>query len=138
MADDGDLYINPELTIPVGELEWTFTTTGGPGGQHANRNRTRAEVSWQIDTSRTLTDAQRRRLSAALGSRVSAIGSESRSQWRNRRLARRRLIDRVQVALREQPKRLPTEPSRQSQNRRLEEKRRRSEVKRMRRPPEFD
>lgn len=139
MSDD--LQVAPDLIIPTGELHWTFSTSGGPGGQHANRSATRAELRFDLGASRAMPDDVRGRMLERLGPRaaggvVAVIVDETRSQWQNRQLARRRLQDLLRQALRRPVVRRPTRPSATARARRLEEKRHRSRVKRLRRPPE--
>jgi ribosome-associated protein len=138
-----DLPVAGTFVIPEGELAWSFSTSGGPGGQHANRNATRAELSWDLAASIAVSDELRARLAAGLGSRVrdgviSVSAGESRSQWRNRQMARRRLVDLLEGALQERRRRVPTRPSRRAQDMRIEDKRRRGADKRLRRPPEIE
>lgn len=138
-----DLPVGDSFVIPESELEWSFSTPGGPGGQHANRNATRAELSWDLGASLAITDQLRTRLTHALGSRVrngviTLAVSESRSQWRNRQMARRRLAEMLEGALRERRRRVPTRPSRSAQHARLKDKRRRGADKRLRKPPEIE
>lgn len=134
-----DLTIDERLTIPGDELEESFSTSGGPGGQHANRSNTRVELRWNIGTSR-IDEALKSELLGRLDEReVSVVVAESRSQFRNRQLARQRLRDEVQEALKPgPPPRRPTRPSRSARQRRLDEKTRRSQVKRQRRKPEIE
>lgn len=137
MADD--LVIDERLTIPGVELEETFSTSAGPGGQHANRSLTRVELRWDVTESRIDDDVRRHLLGRLDNSVVTVTASESRSQFRNRQIARRRMKERIQDALKpEPPLRRPTRPSRAARQRRLDEKARRSEVKRRRRKPEMD
>ena len=138
-----DLPVGDLFVIPESELEWSFSTSGGPGGQHANRNATRAELGWNLATSLAITDQLRTRLVHTLGSRVrggviTIAVAESRSQWRNRQMARRRLAEMLESALRERRRRVPTRPSRSSQDTRLKDKRRRGADKRLRKPPEIE
>ena len=138
-----DLPIGDTFSIPESELEWSFSTPGGPGGQHANRNATKAELSWDLAASAALDDELRRRLVTALGSRVkngviTATAGESRSQWRNRQMARRRLAEVLEGALRERRRRVPTRPSRRAHDNRIKDKRRRGADKRLRKPPEME
>jgi ribosome-associated protein len=135
-----DLEVSPSLTIPASELIWRFDTSGGPGGQHANRSSTRVEVSFDVSASIALDEATRERLLAqplAENGIVRVQIGESRSQWRNRQLARRRLAGLLEEALRPPPpERKRTRPGRAARERRLREKHARSEQKRLRRPPE--
>jgi ribosome-associated protein len=138
-----DLFVGDAFVIPESELSWSFSTSGGPGGQHANRNATRAELSWDLARSVAIGDDLRRRLARDLGSRVrggviSVTAGDSRSQWRNRQMARRRLSELLEGALRERRRRVPTRPSRSSTDARIKDKRRRGADKRLRRPPEIE
>ena len=126
------LRVSRGLVIPVEELSWRFTPSGGPGGQHANKASTRAEVTFAVDSSPSLGPRQRARLLERLGPTVRAAASQERSQARNRELALRRLADRLAAALRVEPPRRPTQPTAASRARRLEDKRRRSARKRER------
>ncbi len=123
------LKINANLTIPDDELQWSFGPSGGPGGQHANTANTRAELVFEIEQSRSLTDSQREILTAAFGPRVRIAADQSRSQRRNRDVALRRLAERLQIVLKPKRKRRPTKPSRGSKERRLKAKRHQSERK---------
>ena len=133
----GEVRVGP-LVIPEGELEWRYDTPGGPGGQHANRAATRAEVRFNVAASPSVSEAQRSRLVAALGPVVTAASADSRSQSRNKDLALERLRSLLGEALREQRPRRRTRPSRGAKTRRLESKRKRSETKRNRRRPRLD
>lgn len=121
--------------IPLSELEWRFTASGGPGGQHANRSNTKAEVRFDVVASPSLLDVHRERLLERLGPVVRVVADDERSQLRNRDLALERLRGRLAEALRVERTRRPTAPTRASQQRRLEAKKRRSDTKRARRPP---
>lgn len=129
------LQVTRTCRIPVSELTWKFTTSGGPGGQHANRSHTAVEVSFDIAASPFLGPRQRARLLERLGPVVRASASEERSQMRNRSVAQERLRQRLAAALAVDVPRVPTRPSAAARTRRLEEKRRRSETKRDRRAP---
>jgi ribosome-associated protein len=132
------LRVTRTCTIPLDELEWRFTGSGGPGGQHANTSNTRAEVRFNIADSPSLGPRQRARLLERLGPVVRVAASDERSQARNRALALERLRSRLAEALRVQRERRPTAPTTASQQRRLESKRRRSQVKRQRARPNED
>ena len=132
-----------ELTIPENELEWTFSTSGGPGGQHANRSATRAELRFDLGASPSVPDSLRERMLERLGNRapagiVAVSADDSRSQWRNRQVARRRLADLLADSMRQPQRRLATTTPRGVKRRRLENKRRRGELKKQRRRPDFD
>lgn len=133
-----DLKISETITIPAGELNWTFSPTGGPGGQHANRSSTRAELRLEVGASRAFDDESRERLLARLATdgTITVIVDETRSQWRNRQIARQRLADRIRDVLRpDPPERRPTKPSRVARRRRAEDKKARSRTKSLRKPP---
>ncbi len=126
------------LVIPADELEWRFTTSGGPGGQHANKASTRAEVVFDVVASKSLGPRQRSRLLERLGPTVRAAAGDERSQMRNRELALQRLGTRLADGLRVDRPRLPTSPSASARARRLTDKRRRSARKRDRARPVDD
>jgi ribosome-associated protein len=133
-----DLRVNRSLVIPESELTYRFSTSGGPGGQHANKAATRVEVLWNVDDSVVLGPRQRTRIHGHLRRRIDSDGNvrviadTHRSQLRNRREAEDRLAGLVAEALRPRKARVATKPTRASQQRRLDQKRRRGEVKRMR------
>lgn len=126
------------VEIPIDEVELRASRSSGPGGQHANVTASRIDASFAVASSRALSDAQKRRLEARYGERVTAAAQDSRSQARNRDLALDRLAQRVAAGLRTRRRRRATKPSRAARERRLEAKRRRSQAKRLRRPPELD
>ena len=136
-----DLVVAPGVTIPAAELAWRFDSSGGPGGQHANKSSTRAELRLDVAASSAFDPDMRRRVLDNLGSAISEgvltiQVAESRSQWRNRQIARKRLAETLRNAMKPpRPKRRPTKPSRGAKERRLAEKRSRSETKRLRRRP---
>jgi ribosome-associated protein len=130
------LVVNPEVAIPLAEIELRASRSSGPGGQHANVTASRVEAVFDVAASSALTDAQRQRVMERLGPRVTAVAQDARSQARNRELALERLRDRLAEALRVPKKRRPTRPGRAARERRLEQKRRTSERKRTRRPPQ--
>jgi ribosome-associated protein len=132
------LRIRRGLDIPLSEITWRATTSGGPGGQHANRTQSRVEVQFDVARSATLGPRQRARLLERLGPVVRTSASDSRSQVRNRQLALERLASRLSEGLRVDPTRTATRPTRASQRRRVEEKRHRSETKRRRQAPTGD
>lgn len=119
------------LVVPESELEERFSRSPGPGGQSVNTTDSRVEIVFDVEASEVLTARQRERVVAALGTtRLSVTASEHRSQLRNRVAARERLADRLRTALAPPPRpRVATKPTRGSQRRRVEAKRRRSETK---------
>lgn len=134
----GDLPIRRGLVLPAAELVERFTTSGGPGGQHANRSSTRVELRFDIAGSVSLTEQQRERLLASFGGDIRVVVDDERSQARNRLIARERLAARIRSALAPSRTRRPTRPSKASQRRRLEHKRQRADLKRSRRRPGND
>ena len=136
MSDAGDaamLRVTRTCAIPLAELEWRFTPSGGPGGQHANRSNTRVEVVLDVERSAAFGPFQRERVLRALGPVIRVVADDERSQLRNRDLALDRLRSKVAAALVVPKERRPTKPSKAAKQRRLDDKRRRSETKRMRR-----
>jgi ribosome-associated protein len=131
-----ELPIRPGLALPLDEVELRTSRSSGPGGQHANVTASRVEAVFDVTASRTLSDAQKARVSSRLGPRVTASAQDTRSQLRNRELALERLASRLAHALEVQRPRKRTKPTKASQQRRIEGKRRRSEVKRSRRRPD--
>lgn len=132
MVDD---LIVGDLVIPGSDLEERFDTSGGPGGQHANR--TASAVTLRLDlTASSLPEARKKRLQNRYGDVIEVKAAESRSQHLNRKIARERLAERVEAGLKAQKKRRPTKPTASSQQQRLTEKKTRSQIKRTRQKPE--
>ena len=129
------LRVSRSCQVSLDELEWRFSGSGGPGGQHANTANTRAEVRFDVANSPSLGPRQRARLLEKLGPVVRVVASDERSQARNRELALERLRSRLAEALRIERPRVATKPSAAAKERRLQAKRRRSEVKRQRSAP---
>jgi ribosome-associated protein len=127
------LHVAPGVEIPLDELTWRFSGSGGPGGQHVNTANTKAEVSFDAGSSTSLPEWARELIEAKLGPVVSVAASDSRSQARNRELALSRLCARLASALQVAPPRRPTRPTLASQRKRLEAKRKHSDLKRGRR-----
>ena len=136
MSDD--LRVDRSLTIPGSELRERFTTSGGPGGQHANRSSTRVELEWNVDDSSQLTERQRSRIKRGLRARINSSGTlrlasdRHRSQWRNRADVRDRLTKLVAQALQPPRPRVATRSTPGANERRLRAKKRRGEIKRLR------
>jgi ribosome-associated protein len=120
------------------EVTFRFSRSSGPGGQHAQKSSTRVEALFDVEGSAGLSEAERRRVLSKLGPVVRAVAQDERSQLRNRELATQRIVDEVAEAARPQRRRRPTKPTAASREERLEEKRRRSGVKRLRQPPDPD
>lgn len=131
-----DLEVGP-YTIPADELEESFETSGGPGGQHANRSATSVRLRFDIGGS-SLPDEVKAKLRSRIGELAEVMAADSRSQFRNRALARRRMQEKIEKALIDPPKRKRTRPTRASKRKRLEEKRARSRTKRLRKPPDLE
>ena len=135
MADES-IRVTRSVAIPRAEIELRFSRSSGPGGQHAQKTESRVEAVFDVEASETLSAAQKRRVLARTGPVVRAVAQDERSQWRNRELAVERLVEALRQALRVERPRKPTAPTAAARERRLEDKRRRSELKRRRRPPE--
>jgi len=133
---EGQLRINAGLCIPLREISVRASRSSGPGGQHANVTASRVEASFDVLASSSLSEAQRERLLARAGRRLVAVAQDERSQARNRELALARLRERLAQALAPTKPRQSTKPTAASRERRLAAKRRASERKRERRPPQ--
>ena len=138
MADD-DLTVGYRHVVPANELEWRFSTSGGPGGQHANRSNTRAELRFDLGSSVAFSDEDRtcmlERVRHVDGI-VVVIADNSRSQFRNRQLARKRLAAQLVASMVRPTPRRTTKPSRRQKQARLNDKKRRSETKQLRKRPD--
>jgi len=138
------LRITDNVSIPMSELRFRFARSSGPGGQHVNRSATQVELLFDVANSPSLNETQRQRVLRKLRSRIDKEGilhlvsQETRSQLRNREEVVERFQELMREALRTPKRRLPTRPTQASQERRLREKRRRSEIKRSRRPVQLD
>ncbi len=132
------MIVMPGVQIPLAEFEVRSTRSSGPGGQHANVTASRVVVTFDVESSRSLSPAQKRRVVERAGRRLRSVSQDSRSQARNRESALERMRERLATALRVERARRPTRPGRAAEERRLEGKRRRSERKRRRRPPASD
>jgi len=135
---DDPMVVSPELAVPLSEVELRTSRSSGPGGQHANVTASRVEAVFDVGDSGSLTDAQRQRLRARYGDRVTAVAQDARSQARNRELALERLREKLAAGLVIPKRRRATKPSKAAKERRLEDKRRASQRKRARRPPAPD
>jgi ribosome-associated protein len=130
------LRITPKLAIPIAEVDLRVSRSSGPGGQHANVTASRVEARFDVLASAWLSAAQRERVLARAGPLVVAIAQDERSQARNRELALERLAAKLQGALKVPRRRRATRPTAASRVRRLDAKRRTSQRKVERRPPE--
>jgi ribosome-associated protein len=134
--DGESIRVTRTVELPVSEIELRFSRSSGPGGQHAQKTETRVEAILDVEASSALTPAQKRRVVRKAGPALRAIAQDERSQSRNRELAIERLVAVLRDALRVERRRRPTRPTAASRERRLEQKRRRSVKKRLRRPPD--
>ena len=132
------MIVNPDLAVPLAEVELRTSRSSGPGGQHANVTASRVEAVFDLGESVSLSGGQRERLRARYGDRVTAVAQDARSQARNRELALERLREKLAAGLVVPKRRRATKPSKSAREKRLESKRRTSERKRTRRPPTVD
>jgi ribosome-associated protein len=138
----GPLRISRSVVIPESELRWRFSRSSGPGGQSVNTADSRVELSLDVATTAALGPVLRGRAIERLGRRLrdgvlTVTASEHRSQLRNREAARARMAETLAAAIAPPPpRRKATRASKASQERRLAEKRRRGQVKRLRRADE--
>jgi ribosome-associated protein len=114
------------------EIAFRFSRSSGPGGQHAQKSSTRVEALFDVEGSEALSAAEKRRVLERVGPVVRAVAQDERSQTRNRELATERIVDQLRAATHVRRRRKPTKPTASSQERRLDEKRRRGEKKRLR------
>jgi ribosome-associated protein len=139
MSRDGVLEVVEGVAIPRRELEYRATRAGGAGGQHVNTSSTRIELRWNVAGTSALDDERRARVSLRLATRIDGEGwlrvvsSARRSQQQNREAAEGGVVGLVRGALAVQKRRRPTRPTRASKEKRIQEKRQRSETKRRRR-----
>ncbi|MDQ1397001.1 MAG: ribosome-associated protein [Acidimicrobiaceae bacterium] len=132
------LRVTRGCAIPIDELTWFYTPSGGPGGQHANTSNTRVEVRFDVLNSPSLGPRQRDRLVERIGPVVKAVAGDERSQVRNKALALERLGRRLAEGLKTDRPRVATRPSKAAKERRVSAKRERSQVKQLRRRPADD
>jgi ribosome-associated protein len=126
------IRVTRSVVLPLAEVDFRTSRSSGPGGQHAQKTETRVEALFDVERSNALTEAQKRRVVARAGPTLRAVAQDERSQSRNRELALERLVAQLRESLRVPRRRRPTKPSQASVERRLDEKRRRSRLKRMR------
>jgi ribosome-associated protein len=138
------LRINRSLEIPEDELRYTFSPSGGPGGQHANRSSTRAELTWNVATSPSVGPRQRARIQSHLKNRIDSSGvlrltsDRFRSQTRNREDVTARFVELIRNALVPKRQRVATKPHAGARERRLTHKKQRGELKKQRRSTHDD
>jgi ribosome-associated protein len=133
MTESESIRVTRSVVLPRSEIELRTSRSSGPGGQHAQKSETRVEALFDVEASSALSEAQKRRVVAKAGPVLRAIAQDERSQLRNKELATERVIESLREALRVPRRRVPTKPSAASRERRLEQKKRRSQVKRLRR-----
>jgi ribosome-associated protein len=140
----GDLHVRGSVVIPEAELSWRFSRSSGPGGQGVNTTDSRVELLYDVAHSRALSPLLRQRALDRLAGRLvdgvlSVTASEHRSQLRNRESAERRLAEELAAAIAPPPRpRRPTRATKASVEKRIAGKKRRSDVKRLRRPGALD
>jgi ribosome-associated protein len=133
--DGESVRVTRTVVIPMSEIDLRFSRSSGPGGQHAQKSETRVEAAFDVEGSSALSPAQKARVVRKAGPLLRAVAQDERSQLRNRELAVDRLVENLREALRVDRPRRPTRPSSAARAQRLEQKRRRSETKELRRRP---
>jgi ribosome-associated protein len=136
MTGPESIRVTRSVAVPLSEIQLRTSRSSGPGGQHAQKSETRVEAVFDVEASTALSDTQKRRVVAKAGPVLRAIAQDERSQLRNRELAIERLVEVLRTALHVERRRVPTRPTGASKERRLEEKKRRGQVKRLRQPPD--
>ena len=126
------IRVTRTVVLPLSDVQFRTSRSSGPGGQHAQKTETHVEAVLDVERATALTDAQKRRVVARAGPVLRAVAQDERSQSQNRELATGRLVAQLREALRVPRKRRPTKTTQAAVERRLEEKRRRSRVKRLR------
>jgi ribosome-associated protein len=133
MTAPESIRVTRSVVVPRSEIELRTSRSSGPGGQHAQKSETRVEAVFDVEASAALSDVQKRRVVARAGPVLRAVAQDERSQARNRELATERLVAALRAALRVERRRVPTKPSEAARQRRLDEKRKRGELKKLRR-----
>jgi ribosome-associated protein len=133
MTAPESIRVTRSVVLPRAEIELRTSRSSGPGGQHAQKSETRVEAVFDVEGSSALTEGQKRRVLAKAGPVLRAVAQDERSQLRNKELATDRLVAMLQAALHVERKRVPTKPTKAAKERRLDDKHRRGEVKRLRR-----
>jgi len=129
------MRVTRSVTVPLNEIELQVSRSSGPGGQHAQKSETRVVAVFDVESSSALTDAQKRRVIRKAGPVIRAVAQDERSRVRNHALALERLAAALREALRVERRRVPTAPSAAARERRLTDKKRRGQTKRLRRRP---
>jgi ribosome-associated protein len=133
MTAPESIRVTRSVVLPRAEIELRTSRSSGPGGQHAQKSETRVEAVFDVEGSSALTEGQKRRVLAKAGPVLRAVAQDERSQLRNKELATDRLVAMLRAALHVERKRVPTKPTKAAKERRLDDKRRRGDVKRLRR-----
>jgi ribosome-associated protein len=133
MSESESIRVTRTVALSPGEIELRTSRSSGPGGQHAQKSETRVEAVFDVEASTALSDAQKRRVLAKAGPVLRAIAQDERSQLRNKELATERLVEQLRQALKVERRRVATKPTAASREKRLEDKRRQAEKKRLRR-----
>lgn len=132
------IEVMPGVRIPLTELSFMFTRSGGPGGQNVNKVATRVELLFDVEASPSLDDRQKAAVRSALRARIGSDGvlrvqaQDSRSQWQNRQRAAERLAALLRVALRPRKKRVASRPTSGSREERFRTKKKKGAIKRFR------
>ena len=129
------IRVTRTVAVPPGEIRLRTSRSSGPGGQHAQKSETRVEAVFDVEASSALSPAQKKRVLAKAGPVLRAIAQDERSQLRNKELAVERLVEALREALRVPRHRVATKPTKAARERRLEQKKRRSATKKLRRAP---
>jgi ribosome-associated protein len=138
------IQITPTLSVPMRELKFVATTGSGPGGQHVNRVATKITLLWNLETSTSVTNSQRNRIHQKLSTRINKIGilrissSKYRSQKANRTATIERFASLLQNALKRKIVRRKTKVTRNQKAKRMDQKKRRSSTKSLRKPPKHE
>jgi len=125
--------VTRSVVLPLAEIELQVSRSSGPGGQHAQKAETRVVAVFDVEASTALSEVQKRRVISRAAPVLRAVAQDERSQTRNRELALERLVATLREALRVERKRRPTKPTAAARERRLQQKKRRAETKRLRR-----
>jgi ribosome-associated protein len=135
MTGTESIRVTRSVALPRSEIVLRTSRSSGPGGQHAQRSETRVEAVFDVEASTALSAVQKRRVIAKAGPIIRAVAQDERSQLRNKELATERVVERLRDALRVERRRVATRPTAAARKRRLEEKKQRGELKRLRRRP---
>ncbi|MEN3342894.1 MAG: ribosome-associated protein [Actinomycetota bacterium] len=136
MTGTESIRVSRSVAVPLAEIVLRTSRSSGPGGQHAQKTETRVEAVFDVEASSALSERQKQRVVAKAGPVLRAVAQDERSQLRNKELALERLVAALREALRVERRRVPTRPSAAARERGREAKKRRSDVKKLRRPPE--